>query len=1321
MNTLRLVAKAIDACEMYSISTTRSLRSTLAGFILVFLSILSHSDSHAQGGITCLGNVEISVNAWCQVELVKNQFTNNASGEFDIEIVGTSISGALPLTIDSDLFDFNTAYTYKLTDENGLTCDHGTVTFRDFFGPTCGAFDLIVTTSCVDDDPESNFTGPQFEDCSGNVAVFYTDDIQESCDLIFYGGQKVVKIITRTWTAEDQFGNESQGACSQSLYILSPDIDDVHVDEEVFIPCVKGQDLLAAIEPAALSETASPHFVYGEDIHSFNVLCKFAISKTDSDLVPYAGNKFKLFRDWHIVNWCTSQSKTVRQTIYFVDDISPSLTIPDSIFFEANVFSSNPWELCSSIGQLPTAVASDNCTEDENITITAYIPSINRNLQNGGIVNDGLPLGNHDVIYTATDQCGNATTDTLLIKVVDTTKPIAICTPAKNVAITNGGMASVLAGEFENGSSDNCCIDRYEVRRADDPDGDDGFSASVTFGCADDQVDVLFRVYDCAGNFNDCSLVVTVEDRVLPTLVAPESAEDDCVATMGLDLTDTDVLQDRYGVPVVDDNCPDATFVELTPVNTPMECDGQSILRSFYAIDASGNLSHDTVHQLVIVEGISEFTVLFPENADVDCGEDIPLLEPTVLNVGCGDLFTRYSDIIFNQDEGACFKVIRTWEVIDWCRFNISQTAEDEQVVLTADIEGAPHTVTDGYIKFVQEILITDTEAPTLTNLPQSRVVGVTDDCGATAQIPTIGVLDNNCDGDAEVRILVNGNLTDASSILIGTHGDTYEIAYQAVDGCHNFSDIHTITISFEDQQKPTPICLSLSTELGSGGEVMIWASDFESGSSHDNCQLSSIQLINQVIDRDNDGDFIDDVIQTPPSMDQTAITFDCDDIGNQVVQYWIQDVAGNWEFCVTGIFITDADDDDCDNASTSAQVSGHIQTVDGENIENVEVQVDVPTMPSIFTGFDGLFNFANLTSGESYTFTPIKDEEDANGVSTLDMVILQRHLLGITDLDSPYKLLAADVNESGSISTGDIVELRRLVLGINRELSKTDSWKFVQSNYTFSDPSAPFDEAVPYSAQVDGNAEIDFIGFKMGDLNLNASTGLDGADEHISAIPLEVDNQSIPSQEYFYVSLRASQVMDMYGLGLQIELTDAVELVDVRPGVIDGWEDSMMHIDTDGHVNVAWTDAWANTIDQGSEILVLELKANTDIQVRDVLTLLPAKSSIVIEEGSDILEKRLHLDFKENKLAEFQLYQNYPNPFEDNTTIQFELATADHVTIDVVDISGKVVYQIKSDFPKGLNEVLLSEGDLRDSGVFYYRVQSKDFTATKKLIHIKR
>ena len=65
----------------------------------------------------------------------------------------------------------------------------------------------------------------------------------------------------------------------------------------------------------------------------------------------------------------------------------------------------------------------------------------------------------------------------------------------------------------------------------------------------------------------------------------------------------------------------------------------------------------------------------------------------------------------------------------------------------------------------------------------------------------------------------------------------------------------------------------------------------------------------------------------------------------------------------------------------------------------------------------------------QHYSVKPENDNNPRQGVSTLDLVLISRHLLGLQLLDSPYQLIAADADNSGSINTFDIIEVQKLIL----------------------------------------------------------------------------------------------------------------------------------------------------------------------------------------------------------------------------------------------------------------------------------------------------
>src|SRR5690606_33233473 len=106
------------------------------------------------------------------------------------------------------------------------------------------------------------------------------------------------------------------------------------------------------------------------------------------------------------------------------------------------------------------------------------------------------------------------------------------------------------------------------------------------------------------------------------------------------------------------------------------------------------------------------------------------------------------------------------------------------------------------------------------------------------------------------------------------------------------------------------------------------------------------------------------------------------------------------------------------------------------------------------------------------------------------DLVLISKHILGIEALGSPYKMIAADINKNGSITTIDMVELRKLILFIDTEFQYNTSWRFIEADFVFPNPNNPWSTSFPEIFSVNGLSgdEIgNFVGVKIGDVNNSA------------------------------------------------------------------------------------------------------------------------------------------------------------------------------------------------------------------------------------------
>ncbi len=153
----------------------------------------------------------------------------------------------------------------------------------------------------------------------------------------------------------------------------------------------------------------------------------------------------------------------------------------------------------------------------------------------------------------------------------------------------------------------------------------------------------------------------------------------------------------------------------------------------------------------------------------------------------------------------------------------------------------------------------------------------------------------------------------------------------------------------------------------------------------------------------------------------------------------------------------------------------------------------------------------------------------------------------------------------------------------------------------------------------------------------------------------------------------------------------------------------------------------------QGSTYWINNLYADTSFQklgseLATFSVTLPAYGSAIYtistEEQSVLLPPIppiVSVDDELNAQPEYyNLFQNFPNPFNPSTTIRYSIIQPDLVRIKVYDILGREVKTLVNEFKQvGTYEVQLDASGLA-SGIYLYRIESGNFIQTKKMILLK-
>ena len=398
-----------------------------------------------------------------------------------------------------------------------------------------GAWTLVITDQVGGDGGTLNFasldveyylavpSAPFASDACGEVELTYTDsESGDACEEL---------TLTRTWTATDGSGNTA--TCIQNITITPLTLGNIDFPEAYVGVC--GESILPDV-------TGWPT-VDGTPITDENNLCNIFVGYWDKELTECGGGR-KIVRTWTVLDWCTVEFVEAVQVIKLVDEVGPELTCPAD--FEVGT---DFW-YCYANVSVPKPIAIDACSDIASYSLTSS-SGIVVSFGNNFVIN-GLLIGTHTVTWTVTDECGNSSTCSFEITVVDDVVPVANCDLHTIVSLTNdgpNGITLVPASVFDDGSYDNCGPVTFRARRMDScidfdwttegaciddvPGGippvnsrDRGtvHRPCVPFACCDvgaGPVMVELEVTDAAGNVNYCMIEATIQDKISPFVECP--------------------------------------------------------------------------------------------------------------------------------------------------------------------------------------------------------------------------------------------------------------------------------------------------------------------------------------------------------------------------------------------------------------------------------------------------------------------------------------------------------------------------------------------------------------------------------------------------------------------------------------------------------------------------------------------------------------------------------------------------------------------------------------------------------------------------------
>jgi len=1345
---------------------------------LFFLALLSiNTVANAQCSLTVINSVTVSLsNDNCDALLTEQMFLSDNSNcpnadhyEFEVRSAdGQDVLEPMAETVVLDNSYIGGPYMVIIeahdAQHNVLNTAMTTFNVVDKMPPVfvCPANDT-VDIQCYQ---QETYNPVVTDNCSPDslISIIKIDDnIWDNNCTDPNADPNVFRIIDRAFIAVDESGNQSD-TCNAVIRVnrlttnefatMIQFPDDLIKADQKAISCKDADDYKDSNGNFDPNKTGWPFIVYPDDHptqseidhmdtqdtvllnNNCTLPCNLASTYIDMNVNTCPTCVEKTVRFWTVVeNSCQypERFRTNIQTIEVVDTIDPVIICLDDQTINTNQFN------CEATYTFPVPQMSDECSNHLVWTISVMndeglpVMFADTNATKSPVTRN-LSVGTNAVTYTVYDKCGNSSQCSFNVVVEDKVEPVAVCQTFTTVALTYDGEAQLPAFAVNSGSYDNCSGVSFLIKRMET---DDAFAEYVTYDCNDlagQPWMVILQVTDAAGNIGTCMVSVEVQDKLSPTITCPDDMEVECDF-----IYEPDSLLKYFGWPTAHDNCgfvitTDSSTVENACYNNPVKV----ITRNFTATDDGGRTAECTQtiefhhtnyfgYDGTVTNDTAFGAIQWPADVTIsDCidpntanNSNSPLNPansgwPILSEYSCDQVGYTYDDFLAIDNDNdwdnneACFKIIRTWTVIDDC-----------------------HKVNGSFAKwqYDQVIYVTNNVDPVIIGVPDTTTVVCTFDSTCTAgNIVLSYSASDDCTQDEDLRWryyidkyndnpvgnwdytspIFSGNSLDASGDYeIGTH----KILWQVWDQCGN-SVVKEQLFTIQNCKKPTPICIDGLTvdltQMPNGPAAMIRDTMFDGGSYH-TCNY-------------------DLVLSFSTDTSDHSKTFTCNDLGVQPITLYVTallpDGTTTQDYCTTSIEVQD-NFSLCSNPLPHGIVSGAIVNEDNEPVENVEISLLGSELGIQKTNSEGKYEFPPVIYGQSYTVAPQSGNDYMNGLSTLDLVYIQKHILGIKHLKSPYTMIASDVNNDKKISASDILVLRKLILGVNEGFDHNNSWKYISSDYNFENPENPISEDYQQNFKIsdlESDMSANFIAIKIGDASGDATVNGDGEvdSRNSEALSFVVNNDKIQRGNTIEIPVLAKDFNGIQGFQATISFDpNSVNFESIEAGALNM---DINNIATnrlsDGYLPMSWFNPTAIDVDNDAVLFTLIFESNANTNISNILSI---NSDITKKEAYNSLLEKMNVELEyRNSNSSFELMQNRPNPFTNNTEVVFNMPENSEYEFNIYDITGKLIFKTSGLAEKGLNSININKSQISTTGVLYYTLKAGKYSATKKMVVIK-
>jgi hypothetical protein len=566
--------------------------------------------------------------------------------------------------------------------------------------------------------------------------------------------------------------------------------------------------------------------------------------------------------------------------------------------------------------------------------------------------------------------------------------------------------------------------------------------------------------------------------------------------------------------------------------------------------------------------------------------------------------------------------------------------------------------------------------------------------------------LDNNGSTD-----IMSTEDTINAPFTLGTH----RVIWRASDNCGNMATCEYL-FTIRDCNPPNLLCINGLTQ---NLDAPFCTANFSLNqfilNLNDNCTPTNQIQLGMRLAGDTSSAF-------PTAQ---SISFDSCDVGVRFIEIRVRDGGGLQNSCASYVIIQDANKECSCNIDADIDFQGCVRSAGNQKLSNYFVRATLtenggqnppPNWTQQQSMTDSCFSLkiGNIPFGSDYTATvrAFRNDGPLVGFTTFDLLQISKHILGIESFTNFYQMLAADINNSRTVTTFDIVEGRKVLLGITDTFLAVPSWRLirplneptqllqwdlVRDTYQINYPNLTGDPVTP---------GLHFIGVKSGDANMSAAFGPNAEDRSGDPVVLILPEGKAEAGARVTVPVQLLREDRLAGWQMALFIDPAIWSFEGVAGLPEDqyfWDDGR-HI-----LRVLWYDPESSVFSAGEALFSLHLRARGTRQYDGIS--LHADAGLRPEAYSSggqihdlVLERKPGTP---TDTAVNQIFSPRPNPFSEQTEFPVRLSETNLVELEIWDATGRLLYRQETLLESGYHALRLEAAQLQEfTGVLTYRIR---------------